>query len=93
MLSKKPNKTIFLSQLPHQERKEYIKFLLNHKIQFTAKKRKKASERKITTANHQSILTALRIIEIQFRSKAIYQVREYMIIRKLFRNILNFITK
>ena len=35
MLSKKPNKTIFLSQLPHQERKEYIKFLLNHKIQFT----------------------------------------------------------
>ena len=35
MLSKKPTKTIFLSQLPHQERQEYIKFLLNHKIHFT----------------------------------------------------------
>lgn len=35
MLSKKPMKTIILSQLPHKERQEYFKFLLNNKITFT----------------------------------------------------------
>lgn len=35
MFDKKPMKTIILSQLPHKERQEYFKFLLNNKITFT----------------------------------------------------------